>query len=242
MLWGYLLRIIKYKRISSTNTKSKSLAEEGAAEWTVVVSEVQTEGRGRSGRTWDSPKGGLWFSVIIRPKIPVEQIPVLRFLFANALREGVERVSTVHPEVKWPNDLVVNSKKLAGILIETKISGSKVVYAIVGVGLNVNLAAKELPLGATSIFIDTSQKIGLEDTLSSVLSAFAEHYGSYWDPKSIISDWWNYCAHRMKPVTIKTGKRLVKGKNIGVNSDGSIVIEMDNRIITVTDGTLGLDT
>jgi BirA family biotin operon repressor/biotin-[acetyl-CoA-carboxylase] ligase len=163
-------------------------------------------------------------------------------LFANALREAVEKTSRARPEVKWPNDLVINSKKLAGILIEMKISGSKVDYAIVGVGLNVNLTAEELPAGATSILIDTRQEIKLENTLRSVLSAFVEHYENFRDAKSIMTDWWNSCAHRMKPVRIKTHNRLVKGKCIGVNSDGSVVVETDKGIITATDGTLRLDT
>src|ERR1700704_1411817 len=89
---GCGLRIIRYKRISSTNTKAKTLAEKRAAEWTVVVSEVQTQGRGRSGRSWKSPRGGLWFSLIIRPKIHVDRIPLLQFLFANALRKGIEEI------------------------------------------------------------------------------------------------------------------------------------------------------
>ena len=143
------MKIIRYKRISSTNTTAKTLAEKRAAEWTVVTAEVQTQGRGRSGRSWKSPKGGLWFSPIIRPKIPIDRIPLLQFWVANALRKGIEEVYGVQSEVKWPNDLVVNWKKLAGILIETKISGPELIYAVVGVGLNVNLTAEELPAGAT---------------------------------------------------------------------------------------------
>ena len=151
-------------------------------------------------------------------------------------------MSSLQPEVKWPNDLVVHSKKLAGILIETKISGSKIGYAIVGVGLNVNLSTKELPVGATSILMDTCRKIDLEETLGSVLSAFAKHYKRLWDPRSILSEWWNHCFHRMKAVRINTGNRLIKGKCIGVNSDGTLNVETDNGIVPVTNGTLRLDT
>lgn len=208
----------------------------------MVVSEVQTQGRGRSGRIWKSPKGGLWFSIIIKPKIPVGQTPLLQFLFANALRTAIEGLSSVQPEVKWPNDLVVNWKKLAGILIETKISNSQIVYAIIGVGLNVNLSAEELPVGATSILMVSKKRFSLEGTLSSILTTMQERYETLQDQESVVGDWWNHCAHRMKPVTIETGKDLVGGKCVGVNLDGSIIVETDRGKVTIPDGTLRLAT
>lgn len=183
----------------------------------------------------------MWFSVIIRPRIPAEQVPLLQFLFANALRRAIERVFGVHLEVKWPNDLVVNWKKLAGILIETKISGSKVGYVIVGIGLNVNLTAKDLPIGATSIFMASKKHFSLEKTMSSVLTALEGHYNAIEDKKSVLSDWWNHCAHRMKPVIIETGNGLVRGKCVGVNLDGSIIVKTDKGNVVVTDGTLRSD-
>jgi len=153
-----------------------------------VVSEVQTEGRGRSGRSWKSPKGGLWFSLIIRPKIPVDRISLLQFLFANALRKGIKEVYGVQSEVKWPNDLVVGWKKLAGVLIETKISGPEIVYAIVGIGLNVNLTAKQLPTGATSIFLVKRKRFSLEKTLSSILPVLERHYETLRDESAFVGE------------------------------------------------------
>jgi BirA family biotin operon repressor/biotin-[acetyl-CoA-carboxylase] ligase len=185
---GCGLRIIRYKRISSTNTKAKTLAEKRTAEWTVVVSEVQTQGRGRSGRSWKSPKGGLWFSQIIRPKIPIDRIPLLQFWVANALRKGIEEVYGVQSEVKWPNDLVVGGKKLAGVLIETKISGPELVYAIVGIGLNVNLTAEQLPTGATSILLVKKKRFSLEKTLSSILTVLERHYETLRDESAVAGE------------------------------------------------------
>jgi BirA family biotin operon repressor/biotin-[acetyl-CoA-carboxylase] ligase len=238
---GCGLKIIRYKRISSTNTKAKTLAEKQAAEWTVVVSEVQTQGRGRSGRSWKSPKGGLWFSLIVRPNIPVDRISLLQFLFANALRKGIEEVYGVKSEVKWPNDIVVDWKKLAGILIETKINGPELVYAIVGVGLNVNLSAEELPTGANSIFLVEKQRFSLEKTLSSILTVLERHYETLRDESAVVDDWWKHCAHRMKPVLIETGNGKIRGKCVGVNPDGSIIMQTEQGNVTVPDGTLRLD-
>ena len=153
-----------------------------------MVSEVQTHGRGRSGRSWKSPKGGLWFSLIIRPKIPIDRISPLQFLFANALRKGVEEVYGVQSEVKWPNDLMVGWKKLAGVLIETKISGPSLVYAIVGIGLNVNLTAEQLPTGATSIFLVKKKRFSLERTLSSILPVLERHYETFRDEGAVVGE------------------------------------------------------
>jgi len=153
-----------------------------------VVSEVQTHGRGRSGRSWKSPRGGLWFSIIIRPKIPINRIPLLQFWVANALRNGVEGVYGVQSEVKWPNDLVVGGKKLAGVLIETKISGPELVYAIVGIGLNVNLTAEQLPTGATSIFSVKKKRFSLEKTLSSILTVLKRHYETFRDESAVVGE------------------------------------------------------
>ena len=206
-----------------------------------MVSEVQTQGRGRSGRTWKSPKGGLWFSLIIRPKIPIDRIPLLQFWVANALRKGIEEVYGVQSEVKWPNDLVVNWKKLAGILIETKISGPELVYAIVGIGLNVNLTAEELPTGATSIFLTRKKRFSLEKTLSSILTVLEQHFQTLRDEKAVVADWWEHCAHRMKPVIIETGNCKIRGKCVGVNPEGSIIIQTEQGNVTVPDGSLRLD-
>jgi len=172
--------------------------------------------------------------------MPVNRIPLLQFLFASGLRKGIEEAYHVQSEVKWPNDIVVDWKKLAGILIETKIRGPDLIYAIVGVGLNVNLTAEELPTGAASIFLARTKRFSLEKTLSSILAVLEGSYETLNEEKTIMSDWWNHCAHRMKPVTIETDNGMVLGKCIGINSDGSIVIQTAQGKVTVHDGTLRL--
>jgi BirA family biotin operon repressor/biotin-[acetyl-CoA-carboxylase] ligase len=159
-------------------------------------------------------------------------------LFASALRKGVDEVCGVQSEVRWPNDLVVDWKKLAGILIEAKISGPELAYAVVGVGLNVNLSTEELPTGATSIFLASKKRFSLEETLSSILTVLEGQYETLGDEEAVVGDWWNHCAHRMKPVTIETDNGMVRGKCVGVNQDGSIIIQTETGNVTVADGTL----
>lgn len=172
--------------------------------------------------------------------MPVNRIPLLQFLFANGLRKGIEEACGVQSDVKWPNDLVVRWKKLAGILIETKINGPDLEYAIVGVGLNVNLTSKELPTGATSIFLATGKRFNLERMLSSILTVLEGRHESLRDEKAVIADWWQHCAHRLNPVTIDTGSGIVRGKSVGVNPDGSIIIRTLTGNVRVADGTLRL--
>jgi BirA family biotin operon repressor/biotin-[acetyl-CoA-carboxylase] ligase len=162
-------------------------------------------------------------------------------LFANALRKGIEEIYGVQSEVKWPNDLVVDRKKLAGILIETKITGSGIVYAVVGIGLNVNLTAEELPTEATSIFLAGKKRFSLERALSSILTVLEGQYETLGDEEAVVGDLWNHCAHRMRPVTIETDNGVVRGKCVGVNRDGSIIIQTEMGNVTVADGTLRLD-
>ena len=193
------------------------------------------------GRTWESPKGGLWFSLIIRPRIALGRISLLQFWAANALRTGIEEVYKFQSEVKWPNDIVVDREKLAGILIETKMSGPELAYAVVGVGLNVNLSTEELPPGATSVFLARRKRFSLEKTITTILKVFEGQSETLADEGEVLSDWWNHCAHRMKPVTIETNNGTVRGKCVGVNPDGSIIIRTDNGSVTVPEGTLRLD-
>jgi len=147
----------------------------------------------------------------------------------------------VQSEVKWPNDLVVNGKKLVGILIETKISGPELVYAIAGIGLNVNLTAEEMPTGATSIFLARKKRFSLEKTLSSILTVLEGHSNTLSEEKAVVADWWEHCAHREKPVIIETGNSRVRGKCVGVTPDGNIIIQTSQGNLTIPDGTLRLD-
>lgn len=187
-----------------------------------------------------SPKGGLWFSLIIRPTIAVKQIPLLQLWAANALRRGIDEVYGVQSEGKWPNDIVVDRQKLAGILIETKIKGAELEYAVVGIGLNVNLDPEVLPAGATSILLVRKKRFSLEKTLGSILTILEDHHESLRDENAIVAGWWEHCAHRLKPVVVDVDDNRVSGKCVGVRLDGSIIIQTDRGKVTIPDGDLRL--
>ena len=225
------MNIIRYKRIPSTNTKAYQLAEKGAPEWTVVVSEAQTRGRGRAGKSWISPKGGLWFSILLRPDIPASSVWILQFLAANATRRTVEKATKVRVQVKWPNDLVLDSGKLGGILVESKSMGVKLSFAIVGIGLNVNLTSHALPEGATSLYIKTRRRHGLDRLLESIVQAIRLSYSDVEKPEKVLAEWWQNCTHRRRMVQVEGPEGTVTGISIGLDPEGHLLVEKGDRSI-----------
>lgn len=225
------MNILRFKRIPSTNTKAYQLAEKGAPEWTVVVSEAQTRGRGRAGKSWISPKGGLWSSILLRPDISAERVWVLQFLVANATRRTVEKATKVPVRVKWPNDIVLDSEKLGGILVESKSTGSKLTFVIVGIGLNVNLTPHALPEGATSLYIETRRKYGLDMLLKPILQAVRASYSDVEKPERLLAEWWQNCVHRRRMVQVEGPAGTVTGISIGLDPEGHLLVEKGDRSI-----------
>ncbi len=134
-------RILLYEQVDSTNSLAKALAAEGEPEGTVIIAEEQTAGRGRLGRTWLAPAGtALLLSVILRPCLMPERIQALTMMTALALRDALLLSTALRAEVKWPNDVLLSGRKAAGILTEARTMGTSVEFAVVGIGLNVNVA------------------------------------------------------------------------------------------------------
>ncbi len=233
------MNIIRFKRIRSTNTRAYQLAKRGAPEWTIAVSEAQTKGRGRAGKSWMSPIGGLWFSILLRPDISAERVWVLQFLAANATRIAVEKETKVPVCVKWPNDIVLNSGKLGGILVESKSMGVKLSFAIVGIGLNVNLTSHDLPEGATSLYIKTRRRHGLDRLLESIVQAIRLSYSDVEKPEKVLAEWWQNCTHRRRMVQVEGPEGTVTGISIGLDPEGHLLVEKgDCSIEKLTEGSL----
>ena len=142
--------------IDSTQDKAHTLALNGAQEGTAVITEQQLKGKGRLGRQWESPKGtGIWMSFILRPNIPPHQAPQLTLLTAVAVAQTIEAATEIQPEIKWPNDILINGKKAVGILTELQAEADLVQSIIIGVGINVNTKSfpEHLKDKATSLLI-----------------------------------------------------------------------------------------
>ncbi len=169
------LRILE--TVGSTNDLLKEMAQEGAPEGTVLIAEEQTAGRGRHGRAWHSPKGGAWFSILLRPRIATAQAGCVGISLAVGLAEALRKSYHLPIGVKWPNDLWIEGRKVAGILVELASRGERIDWMVVGIGVNVNNAmpsATRVP--ATALSLELKHTLMLENFYRVALMGLAESY------------------------------------------------------------------
>ncbi len=226
-------RIINFDSIDSTNTKAKELANEGAAEGTLVVSEEQTSGRGRMGRNWASPKGtGIWMSIILRPDVNPINASKLTQVGVAAVAKALEE-SGVECYIKWPNDIVINGKKVCGILTEMSAELTKINYVIMGIGINVNMEKfpDEINELATSLKIETGKTFKRKTLISSILNNFQFFYNEFINEESIQN---SIKICRDKSILIGRTLRVLKkdgtstAKAVGLNDNGQLIVEYEN--------------
>ena len=235
------LNILHYKRLQSTNTTAYRLGVRSAPEWTVVVADVQTKGRGRGRKKWESPKGGLWFSILLRPNVPSAKLPLLQFLAAIATRKALENETGLSVKLKWPNDLVLGSAKLGGILIESKTLGDSVSFAILGIGVNINQSKSQLPPGAVSLRLVSRKQHDLRTLMRAILDQIRSSSDDLDNASRIMEEWWHNCIHRPLRVQVTLPKGAVSGISKGIDEDGALLIETDGgRIRKVSEGSLRL--
>lgn len=172
--------ILKYGSVNSTNEIAKELAHKNAAEGTVVVAEEQKSGHGRMGRSWHSPKGGLWFSLILRPKLHPSEAPEMMAICAQSVAEAVKEVCGLETSVKSPNDVVVKGKKLCGVLVEEAATFSSLQWMVIGIGVNANFRTLDLPEEvrsyATTILNEKQKPVDIELLLHAILANFEQRY------------------------------------------------------------------
>jgi BirA family biotin operon repressor/biotin-[acetyl-CoA-carboxylase] ligase len=171
-----------YPETDTTNDRICVLALEGAPEGTLAVAEMQTAGRGRMGRAWQAPKdSGIWMSLLIRPDIPPMQASVLTLLTGIAIAEAIEEVTDVEVGIKWPNDILLNRKKLVGILTEMDCDMEKIHSVTVGMGINVNTKAfpEDLQDIATSLYLETGREYDRAEIVGCVMKHFEALYEEF---------------------------------------------------------------
>ncbi|MBE9580701.1 MAG: biotin--[acetyl-CoA-carboxylase] ligase [Proteobacteria bacterium] len=224
--------VVYFKQTDSTNLRAKELAEGFAPEGTLVVAEKQTSGRGRKGRSWFSPAGdGIYASLILRPAMPANQAPSITLMTAVAVAETLLSLTQLPARIKWPNDILVNGKKIAGILTEISTKMDSIAYVVVGVGMNVNTPPEgfpqELKGKATSILIESGEPFREVDIIRAFLKCYETHYEMLRKSgfKPIIKRW--------KELTEIIGQRVIVdvigkqycGKVIDVDDAGVLIVE-----------------
>ncbi len=234
--------IVHFGKTTSTNDIAKELAQSGALEGTVVIAEEQTGGRGRMGRAWYSKQGdGIWASIILRPEQSPSEAPKITLLTAVALVKSLAK-SGVNPGIKWPNDIMINGKKIAGVLTEMNAEMDRINYIVVGFGLNVNAQVDNWPVElretATSLhtekgFVDNRAKL-----LAEVLFQFEEQYLNFKNGRFdlIAHEWRCHSATMGKLVRVVIHSQVFEGTAIDIDEDGSLLVECEGGVRKVISG------
>jgi BirA family biotin operon repressor/biotin-[acetyl-CoA-carboxylase] ligase len=234
-------RVIAYPRLTSTNDVAKREAKKGAREGTVVVAEEQTAGRGRLKRAWLSPRGSVALSVILHPT--PAQLPYLIMVASLAVVHCIKKLD-LKAQIKWPNDVLVNNKKVCGILIESDVRGSDVDYAVIGIGLNVNVNTTDFPeiaATATSLSHELGRKLSRQEIIRCLLVELENLYLALPEGDSVFREWRERLVTLGKEVEIISGQTAHKGIAESVASDGSLLLRQpDGKLIKVVAGDVSL--
>lgn len=224
-------KVIHFETTPSTQLIAHQEATKGAPEGTLIVSEEQTSGKGRMLREWHSSKQkGIWMSLILRPTLPLEKAPQFTLIAAIAIAKAIEDVIGLEPEIKWPNDLLLDGKKVTGILTELQGEADQIRYLIIGMGINVNQESQDFPDElqdkATSLLIESGKKIKRKTVVQHILKNLEKYYLIYIEkgfaPLKII--WEEYAVSIGKTITAQTSRGNITGIAEGITNDGVLMI------------------
>ena len=224
-----------FEETTSTNDVAEKLARDGVKEGFVVFAESQTKGSGRLGRKWISPTHkGLWFSVLLRPDLRPQEATQLTVASATALRRAIESETGLKPEIKWPNDILIGGKKVAGILTELSAELDRVKHVILGIGIDVNLDAGEFPAElkkmATSLKIESGEIISRSELATAILRELDFDYSRICGGKfsQVADEWEEHCATIGRNVTVHIGERKIRGRAESLDDNGALLLRSEH--------------
>lgn len=220
-----------YDSIASTMDIAFQLGVEGISEGAVVCAESQSKGKGRLGRGWASPKGkGVYMSVILRPPLAPSDSAKLTLLSAVATCEAIEKLFNIQAKIKWPNDILVKNKKLAGILTELSAEMDRVRFVVIGIGVNVNTSLSQLPLNATSIKNETGQKSSRVRLIQEILRSLEKWYENLNEQgfEPVLARWKKLSSTLGQRVRVSDLNGSVEGEAIDLDEYGGLIIRSES--------------
>jgi BirA family biotin operon repressor/biotin-[acetyl-CoA-carboxylase] ligase len=224
-----------FQETTSTNDVVEKFARDGVKEGVVVFAESQRAGRGRLGRKWVSPaQRGLWFSVLLRPDLRPQEATQLMVASATALARAIQLATGLEPKIKWPNDILIRGRKVAGILTELNAELDHIKYVIVGIGVNVNLNAGDFPADlrklATSLKAEAGAAISRPELAAAILRELDNDYARVGAGEfgAVADEWAARCSTLGHAVVIRVGDRQIRGRAETLGEDGALLLRTDH--------------
>lgn len=235
---------IFYKpQVNSTNTLAKSLAEEGAEHGSLVLADHQTAGKGRRGKTWESPSGtGIWMSLILKPEMNPRNASMITLVMAVCVCKAIEEVTNLKPMIKWPNDIVAGGKKVCGILTEMSAEMTYVNHIVIGVGINVNTKGfpDDISQIATSLLIEEGKSVNRVNLVEKIMESFEVCYDLFMkheDLTELLEEYETRLINKGRQVRILQPSGELIGQSLGINKLGELLVKKtDGEVISVYAG------
>lgn len=233
-----------FDEVESTNTMARFLSMNGAENGTVVLAERQTRARGRSGKAWSSPLGGVWLSIILSPNIDFSKLPFITLATGVAVAKTFEKIGVENPEIKWPNDIIINDKKICGVLTEAVTKSNRIENVIVGVGIDANLNIEDFPEDIQEGTTTLEEELGRKGDENLLIKLFLEEFedickqfvnGEY---EAILKDWRkrSYSVGKIVEVREPFNKNY-DAYVLGISKEGALVVEkIDGTLEKVISG------
>ncbi len=237
-------KVVYYDEIDSTNIAAKQLGKQPGNHGVLVLARQQHAGRGRLGRIWSSPKGtGVWMTLVLQPGIRPEHASMLTLVAALAVNQGIRKVTGLESFIKWPNDIVVNGKKVCGILTEMNTAGGKLECVVIGMGINTNQESfsDDLKISATSLRLESRSEIDKTELIVYIMEYF-EHYFERFEKteslKELIKEYNEVLINRNRQVKILGADTDYIGLALGINETGALLVQTEEIIQGVSTATV----
>jgi len=240
--------IYYFPELKSTNIIAKGKAlhrAEGIDEGTLIIAERQSAGKGRLGREWFSPVGGIWLSVILYPQLSPSYISRITLMTAVVVVKAIKMCTQIEPQIKWPNDILINEKKVCGILTEMSAELDMINWVVVGIGINVNIDHQKFPEDIQENTISLKEVSGKEILRVKLAQSFLRVFEKYYDKlkrkefSSILKEWKLYSHTLGKKIKVDMGERIITGEAVDINEEGELILKKeDDELVEIISGTI----